>query len=243
MHLRSRLSSGISLVLVTVTVFAAGAATAQAPAAAPDPVMPVRSHPLGHSYGEWSALWWQWAYSMPVQQHPLFDNADCSKGQTGRVWFLGGAFQFDEAPNGDVVADRERQCTVPKGTFLFIPIINAEAATLEGNGTTEEALRSAAASLQDAAQNMTMSIDGAPVANIDDYRVQSPLFTYGPLPDDNVLQFFGLDAPAGATSLAVGDGVYVMVRPLRPGTHTIEFHGEVPSFRLFLDISYEITVV
>jgi hypothetical protein len=242
MRMRSRLSLSISLLLVMFTAIAAGSATAQAPRGAPAPVMPVSSHPLGRSYGEWSALWWQWAYSLPVEQHPLFDNADCSQGQTGKVWFLGGAFQFDEAPNGDVVADRERECTVPKGTFLFIPIINAEAATLEGNGTTEEALRSAAASLQDAAQNMTMSIDGAPVANVDDYRVQSPLFTYGPLPADNVLQFFGLDAPVGATSLAVGDGVYVMVRPLPPGTHTIEFHGEVPSFRLFLDISYEIIV-
>jgi hypothetical protein len=242
MRMRSRLSSGISLLLVAVTVTAASSATAQARPSAPAPAMPVRSHPLGRSYGEWSALWWQWAYSLPVQRHPLFDSADCSEGQTGRVWFLGGALQFDEAPNGDVVADRDRECTVPKGTFLFIPIINAEAATLEGNGTTEQALRSAAAGLQDGAQNMTMSIDGVPVANVDDHRVQSPLFTYGPLPADNVLQFFGLDAPAGATSLAVGDGVYVMVRPLPPGTHTIEFHGEVPSFRLFLDISYEITV-
>ena len=240
--MRSRSSLRSSLFLAVVTAVVAVSATATAAPSSHAAVMPVVSHPVGRSYGEWSAMWWQWAYSLPVNRHPLFDTADCSEGQSGKVWFLGGAFQFDEAPNGDVVADKDRECTVPKGTFLFVPIINAEAATLEGNGTTEQELRSAAEEFQNAAQNMSMSIDGVPVADVNSFRVQSPLFIYGPLPDSNVLQFFGFNAPAGAASLAAGDGVYVMVRPLQPGTHIIEFHGEVPSFRLFLDISYQVTV-
>ncbi len=29
-------------------------------------VLPVNSKPYGMTYGEWSAKWWQWAYSIPL---------------------------------------------------------------------------------------------------------------------------------------------------------------------------------
>jgi hypothetical protein len=89
---------------------------------------------------------------------------------------------------------------------------------------------------------MSAQIDGRSVQDVGAYRVQSPLFTYGPLPDNNVLQSFGTNAPAGSTSLSVGDGVYLMLAPLSVGTHTIHFHGEVPAFNFLLDITYNLTV-
>src|SRR5262245_3779309 len=46
-------------------------------------VSPPQSNFRGLSYGEWSARFFQWAYSLPVTHHPLFDTADCSTGQTG----------------------------------------------------------------------------------------------------------------------------------------------------------------
>ena len=51
------------------------------------------------------------------------------------------------------------------------------------------------------------------------------------------------DLVAGAQSPAVGDGVYLMVKPLRLGRHTIHFTGEAPAFNFFLDIAYRVTVV
>jgi hypothetical protein len=42
---------------------------------------------------------------------------------------------------------------------------------------------------------------------------------------NNVLQYFGLDAPAGSTSLSVADGYFVMLAPLSAGKHTIHFAG------------------
>src|SRR5437867_3706794 len=41
-------------------------------------VYPPTSPVFGRTYAEWSAAWWQWALSLPVDQHPLFDTADCS---------------------------------------------------------------------------------------------------------------------------------------------------------------------
>ncbi|MCK7502716.1 MAG: hypothetical protein MZV70_00525 [Desulfobacterales bacterium] len=77
------------------------------------------------TYGEWSAKWWQWAYSLPVDQNPFFDeNGSCTNGANGPVgpvWFLTGVINV----SGTAV----RNCTVPAGKALFFPIINAEDAT------------------------------------------------------------------------------------------------------------------
>src|SRR4051812_18389501 len=95
-------------------------------------VMPVTSNVHGRSYGEWSAAWWQWAFSMPAGHNPLTDTADCSTSQSDHVWFLGGSFAPVEQ-GGEFVGIATRSCTVPTGTFLFVPVINAEASTLEGD--------------------------------------------------------------------------------------------------------------
>src|SRR5437868_1105498 len=81
--------------LLTTPSFAAVAGTKVSPAAAnananTPPILPVQSKPYGKSYGEWSAEFWKWEFSLPINQHPLFDTADCSAGQSGQVWFLGG---------------------------------------------------------------------------------------------------------------------------------------------------------
>jgi hypothetical protein len=131
---------------------------------------------------------------------------------------------------------------VPTGVALFFPVANAEASTLEGNGTTDAELRAAAKSFQDLTTNMSAEIDGVPVRDLGAYRVQSPLYTFGPLPANNVLQSFGITAPAGSTSLSVADGVYLMLAPLSVGGHTIHFHAETPAFNFLLDITYNLTV-
>jgi hypothetical protein len=71
---------------------------------------------------------------------------------------------------------------------LFFPIANAEASTIEGNGTTDAELRAAAEGIQDLATHMSAEIDGVAIRNLDAYRVQSPLYTFGPLPDHNIPQ-------------------------------------------------------
>src|SRR5438128_11079777 len=67
-----------------------------------------KSATFGKTYAEWSAAWWQWSLGISVHKppfsdninHPLFDTtgAQCSVGQTGPVWFLGGAFSENGAP-------------------------------------------------------------------------------------------------------------------------------------------------
>ena len=210
------------------------------------------SNPYGKSYAEWSAEHWKWVYSMPIDRHPLFDTGDVSAGQTNDVWFLGGTFTTTTS-NGVVMGTANRQATIPEGKALFFPIIDAECSLLEGNGTNEMDLRSCAQFLQNHAHDLVATIDGITVSNLNSYRVQSPLFTFGPLPDNNALQFNGYSAATnGATSPAVSDGVFLMLAPLPAGNHTLHFAGALTfsqanddpfDFEFRLDITYRLTVV
>jgi hypothetical protein len=127
--------------------------------------------------------------------------------------------------------------------MLFFPILNVECATLEGNGSTEAALRDCTADFMSSVTTVAAELDGRPIQNFQRYRAASPLFTYGPLPDDNVLQLFGFDAPEGATSLAAADGFYLMLAPLSVGRHTLHYSGTFgPPINFSLDITYNLTV-
>lgn len=203
-----------------------------------------QSHPYGKTYAEWSAAHWQWTYSLPADAHPLTDTADVSAEQSGPVWFLGGTFAATEDLNGNLVGVADRTVTVPAGKALFMPILDVESSTAEGNGTTEAELRASANYFADHATGLSFTVDGR-AFNVQNFRVESPLFTFGPLPENNLL---GL--AAGTTSPAVSDGYFVMLAPLSAGQHVIHFTGAFVftaeedgfDFSFTLDITYRVTV-
>ncbi len=199
----------------------------------------------GRTYSEWSAAWQQWALSIPVANHPLFDNGDCSVAQSGKVWFLGGKFCAINDPNcgtNHVV----RSCSVPSGKALYIPILNAEWSVLEMNDPKYQItdLRSNAALNMDGAANLSFNVDGLRVPNLKkDFRVQSTAFMFT-LPDDNLFTAVGEGPYTGGSYFpGVDDGVYVMLAPLPAGQHTIHFHGSLPVWHFTLDVTYHLTVV
>ena len=205
------------------------------------PVFPPDSAPYGKTYGQWAAKHWQWTYSFPVKTNPLLmdGNVDLSFGQPqGPVWFLGGSFAPSPVPGG-LLASADRTGTVPFGKALFFPIITAEASTAEGNGTNRTQLSASAVSQIAPVTGLACEIDGKSIKHLDFYQFESPLFTWGPLPTDNL---FGdpVNFPAGLTSPSVADGYYLMLEPLPPGPHTLHFSGGVPGFAL--DITYHLNV-
>jgi hypothetical protein len=229
---------------VSAQVAAAAAASHAADGNQGNPgVLPPQSHPFGQTYGQWEAAFWQWTYSLPADHHPLTDTAPPSTGQTGHVWFIGGTFAPTVGPGGEFVGVETRDATIPAGTALFFPILNAESSTLEGNGTTQAELSASSKFLIDFVDTSSLfvKIDGQSLQNLTSYRSQSPLFTFGPLPDNNLL-----GAPAGATSPSVSDGYHIMLAPLSVGQHTLEFGGKLVANPLNLtfvqDITYHITV-
>jgi len=208
-------------------------------------ILPPHSKPFGKPYGEWSAAFWKWLYSMPVDAHPLFDTAECSEGQSGKVWFLGGTYTLVQAGPSVVIGEAYRTCYVPYGKALFFPIVNAECNTSESPEATEEELRACANYLADHIQNLAVTIDGETIQMLDPYRVESPFFTFGPLPENNILE-----VESGNEYDSVGDGFYIMLRPLSSGEHNIHFTGEAEftededgfDWLFKLDIEYDIIV-
>jgi len=206
-------------------------------------VLPPESPQYGKTYGQWAAAWWQWAFSLPASEHPLFDTADCSTGQKGKVWFLGGKFcrTGDTSCSGTAV----RTCTVPPGKALFFPIVNTECSAAEGNGTTEQDFRTCANTIIDGARKISAELDGQSLKQLSvnqRYRSDSPLFIWTLASRDNVLAATGEPIADGTSSPAVADGVHLMLAPLPPGPHSLHFHGEFPAFNFALDITYYLTV-
>jgi hypothetical protein len=192
-------------------------------------VFPPNSSPYGHTYGEWSALFWQSLLAGP------FDPEACSIGQSGNVLFLsataGGPGEFE--------------CDVPVGTAFLISVLSGafwcpddcQPNACAPGGTIPE-LRECAGSAFDLGVVLDCDIDGVPINNLLDYRAQSPVFS-GEIGPSNP---FGL--PAHPYEPAVADGVWVMVGPLRVGEHVIHFRaviGDPPVFET--ESTHHITVV
>jgi hypothetical protein len=204
----------------------------------------------GRTYSDWNAAWWQWADSIPTAKHPLFDNGDCSVGQSGPVWFLGGKYVVaGGTANFDNIV---RYCSVPAGRALYVAIYNAEDSLLEestpGSQTPGPSpltqigeLRSVTEYLMDGVTNLSMQVDGENIRDVKErFRMQSPAFGFT-FPADNFFTAVG-EGPfeAGTYFPAVDDGYYVMVAPLPNGHHTIHFHGLGGPY--VIDMTYHIYV-
>ena len=190
----------------------------------PNPrIAPVNSSPYGKSYGEWANAWWQWVLSIPADRNPLTDEtgAFCGEGQSGPVWFNAGTFGNSA----------ERHCTVPAGKAIFMPVFNwifGSGAfdchpTVPGVPCDVDALRASAAANTEAAEVLEVSIDGAPLQNVADYRASSPTPFSITYPENSVT-----GVPAGTYFPQVADGYWLMLSPLSKGAHTISVHVVAP---------------
>ena len=169
------------------------------------------SKPYGLSYADWTARWWQWAYSIPKDVNPSYDDTGkyCAEGQSGPVWFLTGTYKHPV----------DRYCTIPVGKAILLTSLNSECSFAEfPNLKTEEQLRQCAKQMQDSVIHLEASVNGVPLTGLEKYRIQSPLFNFT-LPENNTL---GLSPQ---TTQAVSDGNWVFLKPLSVGNHTIYHKG------------------
>ncbi len=218
-------------------------------------VYPANSVVANRTLADWSAAWRQWADSMPVDNHPLFDTASsCSEGNSGPVWFLGGKFCAFPTPPGQVCDNSHavRACNVPSGVSLYFPIVNTacldgEAAAVPnqcmGAGPYINQIRTAVADMIDQTENLEVSVDGKLIeGNLKNkFRVQSTVYT-SLLPDNNLYQALGETNITKGQYNGVDDGIYVMLKPLSKGHHTLNFKGRFTQFDFNLDVTYNLFV-
>jgi hypothetical protein len=179
-------------------------------------------------------MWWQTVFATAVEagHHPLIDGG--AFGGNNRTVFLGGPV----LPAGSPMV--KTQITVPSGTPLVVPIITVECSVAEEppfHGEDESELRACANGLLDQVSEPYAQIDGRPVKDPQTYRVETPLFRYGPLTSDNVL---GL--PPGTQSDAVGAGYVLVLPPFSAGVHRITLRANVFAFDLAVNTEVVINV-
>ncbi len=224
---------GIKSAVLLISLLGAMATSALADRNSNPGIRPPEKKTYGKTYGQWAAAWQQWAFSIPADQSPFLDEtgASAGAGQSGPVWFLAGNF------GGETV----RNITVPSGKSLFFPVVNSFFIRTEPEEPTDVAgIRPIL--LGFLPPTYACEIDGRSVQDLEDYYTESPLFTQR-LFADNI---FGI-AP-GKYGPAMTLGYYLMVNPLRPGSHTIHFSGLHPNGPgedddFTLDVTYNITVV
>ena len=79
--------------------------------------------PFGIPYSSWIARWWNWTAGISNTEHPRdFAERTCDVSQSWKdVWFL------PDILNGKIV----RECQVPAGKAIFIPITTGEQSVAE----------------------------------------------------------------------------------------------------------------
>jgi hypothetical protein len=194
---------------------------------------------FGKSYNELAGDWWNWAVQFPLATNPIAEDGvvDCTRGQTGKIWFLAGNFGGDAGePNPS-----NRTCTIPSGKALFFPLANSLFWVPE-DGANVDAVRKAANGQINPISELEVSIDGIAIADPFAYRAQSPpggfALHFGPLLGD-----FGFGPLPDPRDPAVADGYWILLAPLRKGEHEIHFRSSDPAAGFNVEVTYHLTVV
>jgi hypothetical protein len=177
------------------------------------PSFPTNSAPYGIPYSDLPKKYWEYQLLIPSAKHPNNGYAPekCTINQHGPIWFLPDIVQGGEI----------RSCTIPAGKAILFTIESGQCnygSDLPAGGNDQD-LRRCAVEGNDYAV-ISASIDGIPLSNPSQYRVQSGYFNLT-VPEDN---FIG-NKPGTWRSYV--DGYFILVKPLPPGKHIIEWKDNI----------------
>jgi hypothetical protein len=218
--------------------------------------LPPESHPYGLSYQEWAVKWWQWSFSLSTNNLELVGTPNLSCGEGAKVRFLAGVY----IPGNDGQTIETRKVTIDPGTPLFLSVLANEDDNSGCNGAELDFTTNTVSELLDTVAGnwgyvtlTSCTVDGTMVPGLSDpattpYLVITPPFSYTTAKEGNVVaNLFGVPCLPGDFTVypAVAEGVYLMIPPLCPGKHVIQFKGLVgPASNPFVesDLTYDITV-
>ena len=201
------------MVLQRLTFFAATWLCLVSAGAAQDKIIVPPKEPVANlSQSEWSKMWWQWAGSVDASDSPVADRTgrNCGLKQSGPVWFLAGTYG---------TARTKRSCTLPRDKYIFFPLINY--VVMPEKEACESCCGSyakTAKAITDHASYLVLEVDGRRVEHLANYRqATAQCFDMG-----------SLASPPYRVFPSAANGYYVMLRPLSPGKHVLNFGGVLP---------------
>lgn len=198
-------------------------------------IFPSESKPYGHDYAEWVDKWWQWISAVPHDRNPLMDPTGkfCGEGQSDpNVFFLAGTLG----------GKAERICTISSDKALFFPVLNIKSNIIRtAEFESIEDIKKFVNENQDAVALISAHINNISIVNLPTLRTQSQFFnlTY---PENNAQ---GIEPDH---TIAVSNGTWIMLKPLPPGYHIINFKGvladstRIDQVDTIMDITYHINV-
>lgn len=186
-------------------------------------VVPPDQAVLGTTQAEWSQRWWQWAGSFDRAESPVADTTGerCALKQEGDVWFLAGTYGTKRTV---------RTCRVPAGKHLFFPLINYVVFPLPDRPGNCLSNMSGAARLTDNVSALVLDIDGKTFDSLALHRQATP----------SCFDLGARTSPPTRVFPSAANGYYVMVRPLPPGTHTLNFGGVLPGMQQAVTYTLEV---
>lgn len=187
-----------------------------------DLIVPPYQSVAGQTQSEWSKIWWQWAASFDRSQSPISDQKGefCGAKQSGPVWFLAGTYGTHRTI---------RHCKVPKGKHIFFPLINYVVTRPLDREVSCNSVIQKAARLTNDVSALVLEVDGSRIEGLESYRQPTECF--------NIAE---LSTPKQFVFPAAANGYYIMLKPLEPGTHVINFGGALPS--MLQAVTYTVVV-
>lgn len=197
----------------------------------PIPIYPIDSKPFGHTYGEWSARWWQWLLSIPKSKSPLHDSTGVNAHINQKYQ---NVFFLCQTNENTVPHTPTRAVTIPKGTSIFMPIINW-ISILHIDGETDQELTEIANKKMDVVANLEITIDGLRIKNgLEEYRILSPCFEIW-LPRENIV------ASSPGMRRAISDGYWLFLKSLETDTIISSF-GSCSSGVTKIGVNYNLFI-
>ena len=166
----------------------------------------------GTSQVKWSQHWWQWAGSFNANESPVADRtgADCWRKQSGPVWFLAGTYGTQRTI---------RTCRVPRDKYLFFPLINYVVMPHRQPKSGCSNVTQTAKAMTDNPSLLLLDLDGQRLDGLDKYRQAT----------DGCFDMGELAEPRYRVFPSAANGYYVMLKPLSPGRHELNFGGALPN--------------
>lgn len=194
--------------------------------------------PYGSSYASWCEAWVKHIYSTPCDQNPLAITTENRKDpeQVGTVFFLAGTL-------GGTI---ERTATISAGQGIFFPVLNYVATypcpyagfkPAPGQSLKDFLMRKAM-EMVDQGTLMSITLDDMRITDLVPYRVTTDLFYLNALPELTCLDA----CVTGELQPALADGYWIMLRPLSPGQHKLQYKGSYPKVGWVMDVTYYLTI-
>jgi uncharacterized protein YecT (DUF1311 family) len=189
--------------------------------AAPALVAP-RDYVAGTSQQQWIRRYWEWVRSFSREESPTVDTTGyrCGAGQSGPVWFLTGSREPKSL---------RRECEVPAGKVLLVPIVNTLAQANPGVPVTCEQLLVSLRRFAAGVTDLRLKVNGVAVEGPERFLRDTGCFRLR-------------DASSGHDGMAAGTGYWVFIKPLGKGRHELEFGGRFTTHVFHQDISYVLYV-